>query len=98
MNREEQAKKIQKIIAKAWADDAFKQRLLSKPSETLREKGIEVPSEVEIRVVESTSNVYYVVLPPRPSSGEVDVEVADERVAALMFCGGGGGWGGWSNG
>ena len=83
MNSAEQAKKIQKIIAKAWADEAFKQRLLANPSEILREEGIEAPNDVEIRVVESTANLHYFVLPPKPGTVSMSVEAVEERKAAM---------------
>jgi hypothetical protein len=80
MNREEQRKKIQKIIAKAWADEAFKQKLLSNPLETLREQGVSIPPGIDVRVVESTADVYYFVLPPKPEG--MDIQEAVDRIAA----------------
>ncbi len=85
MNREELAKKIQKVIAKAWADEAFKQRLLSNPSETLRGEGIEPPPGVEVRVVESTDKVYYLVLPPKPQGEEI-TEMPARQAAYSNMC------------
>src|SRR5262245_51769340 len=52
------------IIARAWSDDGFKRRLLENPNAILREFGIEVPPGVGVRVVDNTSNVVHVVLPP----------------------------------
>jgi hypothetical protein len=82
MTREEQAKKIQKVIAKAWADEAFKQSLLANPAETLREQGIEAPPNVDVRVVECTDSVYYIVIPPRPAVAP-DIEHWDDRIAPM---------------
>ncbi len=81
MNNKEQAKKIQKIIARAWADDGFKQRLISNPSETLKGEGIEVPDGMDIRVVESTNDVHYFVLPPKPSDLEIAEGNLENRLA-----------------
>jgi hypothetical protein len=86
MNQEEQAKKMQKVIAKAWTDEGFKQKLISQPSETLRDEGMDVPQGVELRVVESTEKVVYLVLPPKPSSDEISHEQVEQRLAA--GCGG----------
>ena len=86
MDREEQAKRVQKIIAKAWVDEAFKQRLLSKPSETLREEGMDVPLDVEVRAVESTDKVFYFVIPPKPESDECDIQECGAREAAEASC------------
>lgn len=82
MKTEEQTKKYQKIIAKAWADEAFKERLLAKPSEVFSEEGIDVPKDVEIRVVEATSSVRYFVLPPKPGDNTHDILEVGRREAA----------------
>jgi hypothetical protein len=81
MNQEEQAKKIQKVIAKAWADEAFKQRLISQPSETLREEGVDTPPDVELCVVESTDKLVYLILPPRPTDMSIEAELVERRLA-----------------
>jgi hypothetical protein len=86
MNQEEQAKKIQKVIAKAWLDDEYKRKLISNPMETLNEEGLEAPRGVEIRVVESTEKVVYLVLPPRPSDDEAKLEEVVKRNAAYSVC------------
>ena len=51
----EQAKQYQRLSAKCWADDAFKQRLLADPAGTLAAEGMAVPEGVTIRVVEDTA-------------------------------------------
>ncbi|MBF0497970.1 MAG: NHLP leader peptide family RiPP precursor [Deltaproteobacteria bacterium] len=84
MTRDEQIKVYQKIIAKAWADEDFKQRLLSNPSGTLKEEGVEVPSGVEVCVVENTPTRQYLVLPPKPDQ-DADLEHMEERIAAEPF-------------
>jgi hypothetical protein len=71
MNLDEQARKIQKIIAKAWMDGGFKQRLLSAPSKTLKEEGLEIRPGDEVRVVEDTDKVHHLVLPQKPSKEEL---------------------------
>jgi hypothetical protein len=43
MKPEEHARKVTKIIAKAWMDEGFKARLLSDPMATLKEEGVEIP-------------------------------------------------------
>ena len=42
MNQEERARKTSQIIAKSWADDGFKGRLLSNPMDTLKAEGVEL--------------------------------------------------------
>ena len=60
-----------KVIARAWADDGYKQRLTDDTRATLAEAGIQVPEGVEIRAVENTATVSHFVIPTQPTEGEV---------------------------
>lgn len=51
----------QKIIARAWVDERYKQRLLSKGKETVAEIGVDVLAE-ELVCVENTEKVHNVVV------------------------------------
>jgi hypothetical protein len=78
MKREEAGKKIGKVISKAWADEKFKQRLLADTMAVLKEEGIEVQANMEVRAVEQTEKLVYLVIPqtPRP-------DITDERLLAI---------------
>jgi hypothetical protein len=78
MNQEKQGKKMGQVISKAWADDAFKQRLLNDPEAVLKEEGVEIPEGVEVRVVENTDKIFYLLLPPRP----LEAELSEAQLAA----------------
>ena len=78
--RKEQGKKMAKLIAKVWSDEAFKERLIADPKAVLAAEGISVPSGVDIKVVEQTDKQQYFVIPPRPDS--ISVEEAETRLAA----------------
>jgi hypothetical protein len=84
MTKEEQGKKMGEIIAKAWADEEFKKRLLTDATAVLREEGMEVPDGVEVRVVENTGQVFNVVLPKKPEAQELSDDQL-EGVAGGMF-------------
>ena len=58
------------IVARAWRDPDYKQRLIENPKEVLIEAGSSVPDELEVRVVENTSDVRYLVLPESPAKSE----------------------------
>src|SRR5262245_49659796 len=45
-------KQWSQIVAKAWADESFKRRLLADPAAVLLEQGTAVPAGVQVRVVE----------------------------------------------
>jgi hypothetical protein len=77
--KNEQSRKMGQIIAKTWTDATFKQKLLSDPVAILREEGMDLPPGIEIRAVENTDEVFYLVLPSKPS-GELTDELL-EKVA-----------------
>jgi len=41
-----------RVVARAWDDDGFRQRLLAEPEAVLRDAGITLPLGVPVRVVE----------------------------------------------
>jgi len=67
------------IVARAWRDPEYKQRLIANPKEVLIEAGSSVPDELEVRVVENTSDVRYLILPESParSRGSLTDEALD---------------------
>ena len=75
---QEYAKRHGQLVARAWSDAAFKQRLLAEPAAVLAEHGIPVPPGVEVRAVENTDRVLYMILPPAPSD-----ELSDEQLDAV---------------
>ncbi len=55
----------------AWyKSPAYRARMVAEPREVLREFGLELPGEVEIRVWDSSAEVRYLVLPMRPPGTE----------------------------
>ena len=86
MNAEQQAKQWGQVVAKAWQDDAFKKRLLSNPSVVLKEHGLEMPSGVQIRVVENSDQVVHLTLPAQPQDDELSEDALDAVAGGL--CGG----------
>ena len=82
MNQEEQSKKMGRIIAKTWADEIFKQRLIKSPAAVLKDEGVEIPQGLEVRVVENTDKVFHIVLPPEPRRGTLSFEQLAQAVGA----------------
>ncbi len=72
----------EKIIAKAWKDPAFKKKLLSNPGDALKEMGVNIPANANVKVVENTPNSYTFVLPASPANIKSLSEAELETVAA----------------
>ncbi len=63
------------LVAKAWADEGLKQRLIADPAAMLGENGIEVPFGIEVRLVEDSPNVRHLVLPASPADDLTDEDL-----------------------
>ena len=59
---------VAKLIANAWTNEEFKARLTRDPKTVLKESGIEVHPDKEIRIVENTASVHYFVIPEKPAA------------------------------
>ena len=79
----EQQKKWAVCVAKAWADDQYKQRLITNSAAVLKEEGFSVPKGMNIKVVENTSDEFHMVIPVAPDSAEGAIEDVEERLAAM---------------
>jgi len=86
MDREQFQRAYGRIVAKAWPDEGFKQRLVSDPKTGLRDNGVKLPEGVEFKLVESADNLIYLVLLPRPDLREVSAEDLGDRRAASATC------------
>lgn len=65
-----------------WYKSApYRSRAVIDPRGVLREFGLELPEDVEIRVWDSTAEVRYLVLPERPAASE---KLGEEELAALV--------------
>jgi hypothetical protein len=84
--KREWARKYGQVVVKAWTDEAFKQRLLAEPATVLREQGIELPSGLEVRVVEDTERRRHFVLPRRPAEGELSEAELDQAAGGTCSC------------
>jgi nitrile hydratase len=60
---------------------AYRSRAVIDPRGVLREFGLEIPEQVEVRVWDSNADLRYLVLPERPPRTE---EMAEDELAALV--------------
>ncbi|HMG39816.1 MAG TPA: nitrile hydratase subunit alpha [Acidimicrobiales bacterium] len=59
----------------------YRARVVSEPRAVLREFGLEVPDDVEVRVWDSSAEIRYLVLPRRPDGTD---DLAEVELAALV--------------
>jgi len=71
-----------KIIAHAWKNPSFKEKLLKNPRAAFKEMGLDIPEEVQIKVIEDKPNSYTFVLPPAVAHTEEMSTQELERIAA----------------
>lgn len=87
----DQAKEYQQLIAKCWADDAFKTQLMADPVATLRQEGIDIQTGLDVSVHENTESQMYLMIPSRPD--ELSDEKLETAPAGGVACTGFGGVG-----
>jgi hypothetical protein len=78
-------KKWSKVVAEAWTDDKFKERLMRDPASALKEFEIHVPAGIKIKVVENTDKVRYITLPPKPTAYATELDEKELRAVAAAF-------------
>ena len=77
--------KFHRLIAKAWEEGEFKDRLVSDPGATFREYGIELPPGVEVKVLENTSEAWHFVLPANCAEFS-DEQLVEGKLATSCVC------------
>ena len=73
-----------RVVAQAWSDDSYKQRLLTDPAAVMAERGLTPPAGKQVRIVEDTADTVHVVLPARPS--ELTDEQLDQAAGGVAAC------------
>jgi nitrile hydratase len=64
-----------------YKSSPYRSRAVIDPRGVLREFGLELPEDVEVRVWDSTAELRYLVLPERPAGSEA---LSEEALAALV--------------
>ncbi len=64
-----------------YKSTAYRSRTVIDPRGVLKELGLELPEDVEVRVWDSTADLRYIVLPERPAGTE---SLSEEQLAALV--------------
>jgi nitrile hydratase len=64
-----------------YKSEAYRARLVAEPRRVLREFGLELDADIDLRVWDSSAEVRYLVLPERPEGTD---EMSEEQLAALV--------------
>lgn len=64
-----------------YKSPAYRSRIVREPRAVLREMGLDLPADVDVRVWDSSTEVRYMVLPARPAGTD---DWSEDRLAALV--------------
>ena len=82
------AQKWGQVVAQAWSDDSYKQRLLADPAAVMAEQGLTPPAGKQVRVIEDTADTVNVVLPAKPDElSDDELDQAAGGAGVQHFCG-----------
>ena len=74
----EQRDVMAELFAACWKDEALKARFMSDPKAVLAERGIDVPDNIDVNVVENSDNTVHITMPKAPGGS---TELSDEELA-----------------
>ena len=66
----EQKNKLAQLFAACWKDEALKARLMSDPKAVLKEHGLNVPDDLDVKFVEDADETVHITLPAPPAEHE----------------------------
>jgi hypothetical protein len=72
---------LAELIARAWTDPAFKDRLKADPCSALTEIGMTLPAGVEVEILENTRTKIYLTI-PFPHHESEDAILDDDLITA----------------
>ena len=68
----EQKNALAQLFAACWKDEALKARLMADPKAVLKEYGLDVPDNLDVKVVENADDCVHITL-PAPPAGHTDL-------------------------
>ena len=68
----EQKNALAQLFAACWKDEALKARFMSDPKAVLKEHGLDVPDNLDVKVVENADDCVHITL-PAPPAGDMDL-------------------------
>ena len=77
----EQKNALARLFAACWKDEALKARFMADPKAVLKEYGLDVPDNLDVKVVENADDCVHITL-PAPPAGDIDLSDAELSNAA----------------
>ena len=74
----QQMNQFRALVQRYYADPDYRRQVEADPVAAFREQGMELPSDIAVRVLANTDDTFYVVLPPDPNT-----DLGDEMLAAV---------------
>ena len=75
----EERNQLAELFAACWKDDALKQRFMNDPKAVLAEYGMDMPDDMDFKVVENADNCVHITMPMAPDGHH---ELSDEELSA----------------
>ena len=75
----EQRNAMAELFAACWKDEALKARFMSDPKAVLAERGIDVPDNIDVNVVENSDNTVHITMPNTPAES---IALTDQELAS----------------
>ena len=69
---------LAQLFAACWKDEALKARLMADPRSVLKEHGLDVPDNMNLKVVENADDCVHITLPAPPAG---HMELTDEELS-----------------
>ena len=82
----EQKNALAQLFAACWKDEALKARFMADPKAVLKEHGLDVPDNLDVKVVENADDCVHITLPAPPAK-HMDLSDDELRNAAGGTCG-----------
>ena len=81
----EQKNALAQLFAACWKDEALKSRLMSDPKAVLKEHGLDVPDNLDVKVVENADDCVHITLPAPPAaSGDLSDDDLEKAAGGFL--------------
>lgn len=74
--QKELAKRYAQFVAKVWADEGLRERLMSDPAPVLREAGFSLPEDKDVKIIElDMKKNFYFIVPTKSAEPFSDIQL-----------------------